>query len=336
MPSKPSILGKILRHIRFLLSSPDVSGRIDLSGRNVLITGVAFKSIGYETARILATWGANVTGTTLHNPSELQASLRQAISGADSHGEVLVHRLDLCDYSGTEEFVEFYKTTIGSSLHVLVNNAGVHRNILNPRERPPTASDGLEIHWRTNFLGSFHLTQRMLPLLINGATQSRSARVVNVSSHIHEFVRNEDVFADPNPYHSWSAYAVSKLALVHLSQELQRRYAQEFNIQSYALHPGSAYTNMTYPEAQTRDLGNFLDRVSRRLASLVLLSPGQAAQTSVMCASNENLKGGTYYDQCELKQLSPAASDKEFSAQLWEYANHWLESETLNGKKLNG
>ena len=46
------------------------------------------------------------------------------------------------------------------------------KNILNPRVRPPLSEDGFEIHWRTNYLGTFHLTSLLLPLLKQGGLES--------------------------------------------------------------------------------------------------------------------------------------------------------------------
>ena len=61
---------------------------------------------------------------------------------------------------------------------MLVNNAGIHRKTLTPRKEPPLADDGHEIHWRTNYLGVFHLTWSLLPLLQRSGLESGDARVV--------------------------------------------------------------------------------------------------------------------------------------------------------------
>ena len=82
------------------------------------------------------------------------------------------------------------------------------------RERRVSA-DGFEIHWRTNYLGTFHLTRLLLPMLLESGRRSRDARVINVSSHQHDKGRNDRLFAPPDRLDSWTAYGQSKLALIH-------------------------------------------------------------------------------------------------------------------------
>ena len=106
-----------------------------------------------------------------------------------------------------------------------------------PRRKPPTTKDGFEVHWRTNYLGTFHLTTLLLPCLKQGGLGSGDARVVNVSSRLHDRVNNTDLFNDRDDYNSWDAYALSKLALIHLSFEIDRRFASEYSLRSVALHP---------------------------------------------------------------------------------------------------
>ncbi|MXW43493.1 MAG: hypothetical protein F4Z56_01995, partial [Candidatus Dadabacteria bacterium] len=70
----------------------------DMSGRNVIVTGAAPNSIGYETARILASWGATVVVTSIHDVELMENSLRKdlRIIGADEK-KIKARRLDLCD-----------------------------------------------------------------------------------------------------------------------------------------------------------------------------------------------------------------------------------------------
>jgi len=42
--------------------------KVNLSGKKIIITGASTGSIGYETANILASWGAHVIITTRSNP----------------------------------------------------------------------------------------------------------------------------------------------------------------------------------------------------------------------------------------------------------------------------
>ena len=129
---------------------------------------------------------------------------------------------------------------------MLINNAGILRDVLWRWRKPRLSADGFEIHWRTNYLGTFHLTRLLLPMLRESGRKSGDARVINVSSHQHDKGSNARLFGDTDGADSWTAYGQSKLALIHHSFELQRRYAADCNLRSAALHPGSAYSNMTF------------------------------------------------------------------------------------------
>ena len=56
-----------------------------MSGRNVIVTGACPNSIGYETAKILASWGATVVVTSIDSIELMESSLRRdlQIIGAD-------------------------------------------------------------------------------------------------------------------------------------------------------------------------------------------------------------------------------------------------------------
>ena len=217
-----------------------------MSGRQVIVTGTSPGSLGYETARTLAGWGADVVATCLRNRESLEDSLLGDLEGngldADS---VTVRRLDLCDADSVAEFAAWYTKSYDSRLHVLINNAGVHKGVFSRKTRPPPAPDGCEVHWRTNYLGPFHLTKLLLPALQRGGRESGDARILNVTSHLHETGTNESLFEEPVSYDAWDAYGTSKLALVHFTFELQRRYAAEYNLQAVAVDPGSVSTNLT-------------------------------------------------------------------------------------------
>ena len=306
---------------------------VDMSSRNIIVTGAAPHSIGYETAKILASWGATVVVTSAHDIELMESSLKRdlRIIGADEK-KITAHTLDLCDVESVNNFTTWYRKNYNDKLHVLVNNAGIHENILNPRKRPPMAKDGFEIHWRTNFLGTFHLTSLLLPILKQSGLESGDARVINVTSHLHDRVKNKSMFSDYADYHSWDAYGLSKLALIHFTFEIQRRFAKKYNLQSVAVHPGSVMTNLTQIKEFEGKIGYLLNRICSSLASLVLLSPVFGAQTSVMCASKYPLQGGNYYKRCEIAESSDETKDQEVSKLLWDNSDAWVKTLVKNSR----
>lgn len=125
---------------------------------------------------------------------------------------------------------------------------------------------------------------------------------------------------------SWTAYGQSKLALIHHAFELNRRYAADGNLRTAALHPGSAYSNMTFG---WQDEPRWLRRTKRLitpLPPLILLTPEQAAQTTIHCASDPHLEGGHYHERCARAEPIPDARDEAAAKRLWNESDRWFNS----------
>jgi retinol dehydrogenase-12/retinol dehydrogenase-13 len=205
----------------------------------------------------------------------------------------------------------------GERLDALINNAGIHLDLLSRWTSPTLSSDGHEIHWRTNYLGTFQLTQRMLPLLLNGAQDTGDARLVNVVSQLHHKGRNQDMFQAPSDYNSWLAYGTSKLALIHMTQTVHRLH-HKHGLSACSLHPGAVYSQIAsngLAEAPT------LSRLRNALAPLergFMFNTLEGAQTSLFCATDPVAKAGGYYRRC--RQAAPSAScgDSDVSQRLWD------------------
>lgn len=258
--------------------------------------------------------------------SALKDDLRKAGADADT---ITAHALDLCDPDSINGFAAWYRDRYDGKLHVLVNNAGIFKKTLLPRAKPPLSTDGHEIHWRTNYLGAFHLTWALLPLLQRTGIESGDARVVNVSSGLHDRVRNEDLFDEAprraRPRSSpWSAYGLSKLAMIHMAFEIERRFAGTHNLHGVAVHPGPVSTNLTLPDVLRGRMGKAVNRIGSALASRVLLTPHAGAQTIVMCASMRPIKGGRYYERCTVAEPSADTRDEGVAKRLWDLSEQWV------------
>ena len=70
------------------------------------MTGAAPNSIGYETASILASWGAKVVVTSADDIELMENSLREdlRVDGADEK-KITARRLELCDVKSVNNFV---------------------------------------------------------------------------------------------------------------------------------------------------------------------------------------------------------------------------------------
>ena len=346
----PNPIIKTARHlVRMFLPKP-MAVPVDMTGRHVIVTGASPGSLGYETARILAGWGATVVATRVRDVSMMEAALKDDLrkDGADADN-LTARALDLSDLHSVNAFADWLRDRYQGRLHVLVNNAGIHRKTLAPRMEAPLTEDGFEVHWRTNYLGPFHLTWALLPLLQRTGLESGDARVVNVSSGLHDRAGNADLFGeiahrhrsnrdlprrnlthgdlpphDRPRYHSWDAYGKSKLAMNHLAFEIERRFAESHHLHGVAVHPGVVMTNLTLPQTFEGRIGKALHRISSALASLVLLSPNAGAQTIVMCASQRTLQGGKYYEHCAVAEPSVDSLDADASKRLWEHSVRWV------------
>jgi NAD(P)-dependent dehydrogenase (short-subunit alcohol dehydrogenase family) len=276
-----------------------------LSGSTVLVTGATPGSLGHATARALSDWGARVVVTTRSGTDEAVLA-----SGAGAG-----HDLDLASAESVEHFVTWMEQEVGA-LDVLVNNAGIHLDLRSQWKQPRLTADGHELHWRTNYLGTAHLTHALLPLVLQG----NSPRVVTVVSKLHARGSNAALFGPPDPYNSWAAYGTSKLALVHLTTELARLHPE---LVTAALHPGSVYTHIADRGLEEQRLLSRVRRVFAPLERRALLTPAQGAQTTLHCATAEVVSGG-YYERCDPRDPSPDAQDVEVAARLWTETQKWL------------
>ena len=293
----------------------------DMTGRRVIVTGASPGSIGYEVALQLARWGAQVVATQRRDPGLLQQALRAELGAAG--GSVMAQALDLADRDSVSAFANWQLERFGA-LHVLINNAGIFRNMLALRRQVKRSADGVEIHWRTNYLGTFQLTSLLLPRLIDSAAADGDARVLNVTSHQHVRGRNDRLlaaFASPNP---WEAYGQSKLALIHMAQTLHRRHGGTGRLHALSLHPGSVYTNLIADGLKSCSRFRPIQWLLSAPAKAALLSPLQGAQTTLFCATDAAVRGGRYYDRCAISQPSADALDASVAERLWTLSEDWL------------
>ena len=274
--------------------------KVDMTGKTVVVTGAAPGSLGGETARLLAEWGATVVTTTRTGGS---------------------HPLDLTEGESVRRFAAWYEQT-HPTLDVLVNNAGVHLDLMSDWKEPHLSADGYELHWRTNYLGTMQLTHLLLPSLLRGAEATGEARVVNVVSKVHLRGRNAAMFSPPASYSSWNAYGQSKLALVHATHELQDHY-RAAGVRAYALHPGSVYTGIATKGLEGHRVVSAVRRALGPVERLFLLTAEEGAQTTLMCATEPGLEGGRYFAACRSLPASHEAEDREVAGRLWK------ETETL-------
>ena len=212
----PNPIIKTATHlVRMFLSKPKAAP-VDMSGRIVIVTGASPGSLGIRNRKDPGRLGRNGRGDQgPYDVAQMESSLKDDLRrcGADADN-LTAHALDLSDSHSVNAFAAWYRARHQGKLHVLINNAGIHRKTLAPRKKAPLTDDGFEVHWRTNYLGAFHLTWALLPLLQRAGLESGDARVVNVSSGLHDRVGNEDLF-DEAPHRDMPHHEAPNRDMTH-------------------------------------------------------------------------------------------------------------------------
>lgn len=303
-------------------TSTEVIKGINLTGKIAIVTG-GNTGIGLETVKTLVSAGAKVIV-----PARDIEKARKNLLGIPN---VEIEEMDLVNPNSIDAFAEKFLAS-GRPLHLLINNAGI---MWVPLRRD---SRGIESQLAINYLAQFQLTARLWTAL----KQAGGARVVNVSSHGHQFAPFN--FDDPNflhrEYETLQAYGQSKTAVNLFSLELDNR-SREFGVRAYSLHPGSIggtelgreapldlFIKMGFCDEQ----GNMLPEVAASLKTIP-----QGAATTIWCTTSPLLEniGGVY---CEDAEVATLASDTEMSAGVKSYSLNetdarrlWQLSEKLTG-----
>ena len=274
-----------------------------MHGKICIVTG-SNTGIGKETARGLAQQGATVI-LACRDVAKATAA-RDDIAATTGRSDVEVEALDLASTASIRAFAARFKEK-HKRLDVLVNNAGVW---LTSRT---TTAEGFESTFGVNHLGTFLLTQELLPLLKSSAP----SRVVVLSSKLHYNGKMvwDDLQYERRKFSGPAAYNQSKLANVLFTKALARRL-EGTGVTVNAVHPGVVATELA------RDYPKLLVKIFH----LFLLSPEQGAACSLHVATAGELSkvSGEYFEKSKIKLAAKPARDEAEQERLWKLSETLL------------
>jgi 3-oxoacyl-[acyl-carrier protein] reductase len=190
-----------------------------LAGRIALVTG-ASQGIGRACALELARAGASLALAARNMDKLAEVAAEIAAIGGTAHPFSL-------DVSSEDSIKDCAKAAIAhfGAVNILVNNAGITRDILALRMRRKDWDDVLT----TNLTGAFLMTQAVMSQMVKG----RWGRIINITSVVGETGQAGQ-----------ANYSASKAGLIGLTKSLARELASR-SITVNAVAPGYIETAMT-------------------------------------------------------------------------------------------
>uniref|UniRef100_A0A7S0HAC3 Uncharacterized protein n=1 Tax=Hanusia phi TaxID=3032 RepID=A0A7S0HAC3_9CRYP len=262
-----------------------------MKGKVVIVTG-ANAGIGKVTAASLYANGACVIMAcrSLQRAEAARKEIEELVAdterarkhlwiqqGRIQPGKLLVRELDVSDLESVKRFSVAISKEF-PNIDVLVNNAGINGM---GTDIPSNTPQSVPFIFGTNFLGHFLLTRLLHPNL----SKSEGGRVVNLSSVTHHW-GSRDVSRAVSSKKYPRQYQNSKLAMVHLTAELQRQYA-DTKVSSVAVNPGFVASDIW----RGLDKDSLAGRTFRAAMAILALDTKQGAATSVAgaCMPDEEI-----------------------------------------------
>lgn len=338
------------------LSHPEFEGRTEAStvaeafassikDRTILITGVNKLGIGFAVAQALATQSPRRLIFAGRSRTKVQECI-DALQPQYPDIDIRSLQVDLSSQDSVREAASVVlKWDDVPSIDVVINNAAV----MNLPERK-LSPEGVEMHFATNHLGHFLLTNLIMEKIVAAAKDSAPGfvRIINVSSvaaylsglrasdmeWIKEtsslpekerpnamFLRGGGLAADDDmTYIPMAAYGHSKACNILFSVGLNQRLFEKYGILSLALHPGEVRSELSRTTDQ-----EWLERVTkgRTAHGFFWKTHAQGASTTLIAALDPMLSRpgkdghGYFLNDCRIGKAPPHAVDEGDAEKLW-------------------
>lgn len=257
----------------------------------ILITG-ATSGLGYETAKQLYILGHHLI--LANRNIEKAKAVQKELLGLSNKGTIDLETVDLSSFSSIKEFYKIIKSKY-NKIDILINNAGVFS-----RENIYT-KEGFELALGVNYLGTFYLTELLLPVL-KQTSNSKIIMVSSLGSYYGSLTLNKEIFIKKT--NNFKDYFNSKLAnliyAIHLKESNQ-------DIIVKAADPGIAYSNIWKWKTPLGKLINGLYR-------LIFKSAKKASRVIVMLCDDEyNFDSNILYKYRKVIKLPKKSRDMTFN-----------------------
>jgi NAD(P)-dependent dehydrogenase (short-subunit alcohol dehydrogenase family) len=250
-----------------------------LQHRHALITG-AGSGIGAAIALDLARCGTRLSlaGRSASNLQTQADRLRAEVPGV----ELALVVLDVTDASSVQRGVQTAESQWGA-VNILINNAGQAESQTFLRTDPALWQRTLDV----NLTGAYHMTQAVLPAMLDAAAQGTPGRIIQVAST-----------AGLMGYPYVTAYVAAKHGLVGLTRALALELARK-NITVNAVCPGytetaivnQAVENIVAKTGQTPDQARQALAARNPMQRLVQPSEVAHAVTWLCLPGSESING---------------------------------------------
>ena len=192
---------------------------MSLNNQIAVVTG-ASRGIGKAIALELGRQGATVVGTATTEQGAAAISVKLGEAGIKGAGKML----NVTDADAIEAFIKAVETEFGG-LNILVNNAGITRDMLLMRMKPEDWDAVID----TNLSSVFRLSKAVL----RGMMKARKGRIINIASVV-------GVTGNPGQ----ANYAAAKAGMIGFAKSLAREVGSR-GITVNTVAPGFIETDMT-------------------------------------------------------------------------------------------
>ena len=273
----------------------------DFEDHLVVITG-ATSGIGYQTARLYASHGADIL--CINRNEEKSINLCDEIRR--DFGVNCEYKI--ADFARIVDVKRVGKDLIDSDfiVDVLIHNAGIFSTGKEITEY------GYELVFQVNYLASFLLNYMLKEKLRDQGT----TRILFVNSEGHRFaawgIPLDDLTYENHKYSGNKSYGVSKTAQL-LSMMKFNEYFQDSGVTINAMHPGDVKSNIGMNN------GRWYRWYKKYFIDPSLKSPKRSARALYYLGVSDEIKriSGKFFNLTKEEKPAPPARDREVAEELW-------------------